>query len=59
MGLAEALRLAEAEREETVKRLTPLRDKLINGMLTTIPEAALTGHPTERLPDIPALPCVD
>ena len=48
-GLAEALRLAEAEREETVKRLIPLRDKLINGMLTTIPEAALTGHPTERL----------
>jgi cysteine desulfurase len=49
VGLAEALRLAEAEREETVKRLILLRDKLINGVLTTIPEAALTGHPTERL----------
>ncbi len=48
-GLAEALRLAEAEREETVKRLIPLRDKLIEGMVTTIPEAGLTGHPTERL----------
>jgi len=49
VGLAEALRLAESEREETVKRLIPLRDKLINGVATTIPEAALTGHPTERL----------
>lgn len=50
VGLAEALRLAEAEREETVFRLIPLRDKLINGILKTIPEAELTGHPTERLP---------
>ncbi len=49
IGLAEALRLAEAEREETVKRLIPLRDKLISGVLTTLPEAALTGHLTERL----------
>lgn len=49
VGLAEALRLAEAERDETVKRLVPLRDRLIDGVLTTIPEASLTGHPTERL----------
>ncbi|MBI1279866.1 MAG: aminotransferase class V-fold PLP-dependent enzyme [Anaerolineaceae bacterium] len=49
VGLAEALRLAETEREETVQRLIPLRDKLIQGLMTTIPEAALTGHPTERL----------
>lgn len=48
-GLAEALRLAETEREETVKRLTPLRDKMIAGIVETIPEAELTGHPTERL----------
>ena len=49
MGMAEALRLAEAEREETVKRLTVLRDDLIKRLLQTIPEANLTGHPTERL----------
>jgi cysteine desulfurase len=49
MGLAEALRLAEAEREEAVKRLTALRDDLIGRLLQTIPEANLTGHPTERL----------
>jgi len=50
VGLAEALRLAEAEREETVKMLVPLRDKMIAGISETIPEAELTGHPTERLP---------
>jgi cysteine desulfurase len=49
MGMAEALRLAEDEREETVKRLTVLRDDLIQRLLQTIPEANLTGHPTERL----------
>jgi hypothetical protein len=42
--------LAEAEREETVKRLIPLRDNLIQRVMTLIPEAMLTGHPTERLP---------
>jgi len=50
VGLAEALRLAEAEREETVQCLIPLRDKMIVGIVETIPEAELTGHPTERLP---------
>jgi cysteine desulfurase len=50
VGLAEALRLAEAEREETTARLIPLRDALIKGMLSAIPEAELSGHPTERLP---------
>lgn len=49
-GMAEALRLAELEREPTVARLIPLRDRLIHGVLQVVPEAALTGHPTERLP---------
>ena len=50
VGLAEALRLAEEEREGLVKRLIPLRDDLIRRVLELIPEAALTGHPSERLP---------
>jgi len=49
VGMAEALKLAEAERAETVARLTPLRNELINRVIELIPEAALTGHPTERL----------
>ena len=50
VGLAEALRLAEAERAETVARLIPLRDHLIEQVLALVPEAALTGHRSERLP---------
>lgn len=50
VGLAEALRLAEAERSATVARLQPLRDALITRVLEAIPEAQLTGHPVERLP---------
>jgi cysteine desulfurase len=49
VGLAAALRLAEAERAATVARLQPLRDELIAHVLATIPEAQLTGHPAERL----------
>ncbi|MEO8611923.1 MAG: cysteine desulfurase family protein [Chloroflexota bacterium] len=48
-GLAAALKLAEAERAETTARLAPLRDKMIQGIIETIPEAELTGHPSERL----------
>lgn len=50
VGMAEALRLAEAERVETNAHLIPLRDTLIRKVLELIPEAVLTGHPTERLP---------
>jgi cysteine desulfurase len=50
VGLAKALELAEAERESTVAQLTPLRDWLIAEILKAVPEADLTGHPTERLP---------
>jgi cysteine desulfurase len=49
VGAAEALRLAESERGETVARLTPMRDRLIRRIISLIPEAALTGHPVERL----------
>jgi cysteine desulfurase len=48
VGLAEALRLAESERVETVTKLTPMRDGLIKAIIETLP-VTLTGHPTERL----------
>ena len=50
VGLARALELAEAEREATAARLTELRDYLIARVTEAVPEAMLTGHPTERLP---------
>lgn len=49
VGLAKALTLAVVEREETAKKLTSLREKLIDGVTRAIPNAILNGHRTERL----------
>lgn len=51
IGLAEALEIAEAERETESARLIPLRDALIAGLKTRIPKVRLNGHATERLPN--------
>ncbi len=50
VGLGEAIRLASSEIDEERARLISLRDKLIKGILTTIPHSRLNGHPEERLP---------
>lgn len=50
VGLGKAAELAVAEMEETTKKLTALRDKLIYGILESIPDSRLNGHPTDRLP---------
>lgn len=50
VGLGKAAELAVQEMEETTKKLTALRDKLIQGILEKIPDSRLNGHPTERLP---------
>lgn len=51
VGLGEAIRIAEAEREENAKRIAGLRDELIRRVLETIPGAKLNGHPQWRLPN--------
>ncbi len=51
VGIARALELVQAEREEENRRLAALRDRLIRGVLETIPDSQLTGHPTRRLPN--------
>lgn len=51
IGFAKALELAQQEREQENARLTKLRDKLIKGILSTIPKTFLNGHPVERLPN--------
>ncbi len=51
VGLAEAFRLAQTRPEERAGHYLPLRDALIGQVLETIPEARLTGHPTQRLPN--------
>ncbi len=49
VGLATALRLAYDELEETNARIARLRDRLVAGVLETIPDSQLSGHPTQRL----------
>ncbi|MCS7010253.1 MAG: cysteine desulfurase, partial [Anaerolineales bacterium] len=51
VGFAEALRLTSLERHERSAHVRPLRDLLIATVPEVVPEARLTGHPTERLPN--------
>ncbi len=51
VGLAEAFRLAQEERDARTARLLPLRDHTIGRVLEEVPNAHLTGHPTRRLPN--------
>ncbi len=50
VGMAEALKLACENMEENTKKVTHLRDKLINGILEKIPYARLNGDRINRLP---------
>jgi cysteine desulfurase len=51
VGMALALRRAEDERAGTAPRLAVLRDRLVEGVLGTVPDARLNGHPERRLPN--------
>lgn len=50
VGFGKAAEIALAELETEAARLTILRDKLIDGVMKTIPNTLLNGHPTKRLP---------
>jgi cysteine desulfurase len=50
VGITTALKLAQEERAGENARLATLRDQLVDGVLTAIPGAQLTGHPEQRLP---------
>ena len=51
VGMAQALCEACANMEEKTKKIVKLRDKLIKGVLETIPYTRLNGHPERRLPN--------
>lgn len=51
VGFAEALRLAQAEKEQEITRLTQLRDYMITELFKRIPKIVLNGHKTARLPN--------
>ncbi|MEW6567559.1 MAG: cysteine desulfurase family protein [Chloroflexota bacterium] len=51
VGMAEALRRTDELRPEMNLRFQRLRDRIVEDILVQIPEARLTGHPSERLPN--------
>ncbi|NJL94550.1 MAG: cysteine desulfurase [Anaerolineae bacterium] len=50
VGLAEALKIAYEERDWYVQHCANLRDQLIDGILSRVPDAVLTGSHEHRLP---------
>ena len=52
VGMAEALSEQAEDMEAEQARLKTLSDRLIDGILSAVPDCQLTGHPTERLPGI-------
>lgn len=51
VGMARAFELAQHEAAARAEGLRQLRDKIIDGVLSTIPDSRLTGHPQKRLPN--------
>ncbi len=51
VGMAAALKWAQADLAGTGARLAAMRDHLIGQVLENIAEAQLTGHPDQRLPN--------
>jgi len=50
VGMGKAAEIAKREMDTECKRLTALRDRLIEGVLDKIDYSFLNGHPTARLP---------
>jgi len=51
VGFGKAAEIAVNEMQSESERLSRLRDKLIKGLLESVPYAFLNGHPKKRLPD--------
>ncbi len=49
VGTSRALRLAQDGRADYFAHCAALRDYLVEGVLERVPDAVLTGHPTDRL----------
>jgi len=50
VGLGKAAELAKRDMPSRIEKFSHLRDRLINGILSTIDHSILTGHPSQRLP---------
>jgi len=51
IGLGKAIELAAAGLEANAARMIHLRDRLIAGVMESVPDVRLNGHPTDRLPN--------
>ncbi len=51
VGFGKAIEICQKQMKTESKRLSKLRDQLINGVLTKIPHSHLNGHPKRRLPN--------
>ena len=51
VGMTAALQIAVDRMESNNGHVAKLRDKLIGGVLSSVPKASLNGHPTQRLPN--------
>ena len=51
VALGVAMRIAARRRDEDARRLSALRDRIIEGARARVPGALLTGHPSKRLPN--------
>ena len=52
VGFGRAVELLVEEGEESIERVRALRDKLTEGIMGSIPDVILTGHPEKRLPNL-------
>lgn len=50
VGLGKAAEMAGARMEERIKRMVPLRDRLLKELPAAIGHVVVTGHPRDRLP---------
>jgi cysteine desulfurase len=51
VGLGKAAEIARLRMDEVTPRIVSYRDKLIEGILSKIPDVRLNGHRTQRLPN--------
>ncbi|MDD3792788.1 MAG: cysteine desulfurase family protein [Candidatus Bathyarchaeota archaeon] len=51
VGFGKAAEISKQEMQTNIIKLTKLRDRLIEGLVNSLPYTYLNGHPTNRLPD--------
>ena len=49
VGMVKAFEMAQTELDDRAKRLSRMRDKIIERVLASVQDSKLTGHPTNRL----------